>query len=175
MFGCYHVESRSLLMKDREGAVLDGREGGMDLGEVEGRDNITRLYCMKKDSLFNKRKESIKHQQKPLAHLLVHEGPGECFVELWKKPSEKAKIKKLIIGTALPDSSLKIEGESKGKQLEWKSERIRSRRQKGGKVGAPSKSPSHSSWITGCCLILREVQVTSSAVYPLIRSLDTSG
>lgn len=60
MFGCCHIESRSLLMKDREGADLDGREGGMDLGEVEGRGNIIRLYCLKKSSIFNKTKESIK-------------------------------------------------------------------------------------------------------------------
>lgn len=35
MLGSYHVESHSLLMKDREGADLDGRECGTDLGEVE--------------------------------------------------------------------------------------------------------------------------------------------
>lgn len=46
MFGCCHVESHSLLIKDREGVDLDGREGGMNLGEVEERDNMIRLYCL---------------------------------------------------------------------------------------------------------------------------------
>ena len=46
MLGCCHIESHSLLMKDREGTDLDGREGGMNLGEAEERGNIIRLYCL---------------------------------------------------------------------------------------------------------------------------------
>lgn len=51
---------------------------------------------------------------------------AQVSAKFWKKPSEKVKIQKLIVGTALPDPSLKQAGESNGKKLEWKSERIRS-------------------------------------------------
>jgi hypothetical protein len=43
-------------MRDRKGVDLEGRRGGEDLGRVEGEESIIRIYYMRKESIFNKRK-----------------------------------------------------------------------------------------------------------------------
>ena len=56
IFGCYLLEACSFLMRDRKGVDLEGRRGGEDLGRVEGEETIIRIYYMRKESIFNKRK-----------------------------------------------------------------------------------------------------------------------
>lgn len=41
-------------MKDRMGKDLEGRRCEEKLGRVEGRETIFRIYCTKKESIFNK-------------------------------------------------------------------------------------------------------------------------
>ena len=43
-------------MRDRKGVDLDGKGREEALGGVGGEETITRLYCMRKESIFNKRK-----------------------------------------------------------------------------------------------------------------------
>ena len=54
MFGCYLLEACSFLMIDRKGVDPEKRRGGEELGGVQGRESIIRVYCIKKDSIFNK-------------------------------------------------------------------------------------------------------------------------
>ena len=54
MFGCYLLEACSFLMTDRKGVDPEKRRGGEELGGVQGRESIIRVYCIKKDSILNK-------------------------------------------------------------------------------------------------------------------------
>lgn len=42
-------------MRDRKGMDLDRRGGRKDLGGAEGGETVFRVYCMRKESMFNKR------------------------------------------------------------------------------------------------------------------------
>lgn len=42
-------------MRDRKGIGLDGRGGRDDLGEVGGGEIVIRIYCVRKESIFNER------------------------------------------------------------------------------------------------------------------------
>lgn len=44
-------------MRARKGVDPEGRGGGEELGGEEGGKTIIRIYCMRKDSIFNKRKK----------------------------------------------------------------------------------------------------------------------
>ena len=48
LFGCYLLEACSFLMRDRKGVDLDGRDGGEELGGVEGEETVICVYCMRK-------------------------------------------------------------------------------------------------------------------------------
>ena len=53
---CYYLlEVYSLLMRDRKGMDLDRRGGRKDLGGAEGGETVFRVYCMRRESMFNKR------------------------------------------------------------------------------------------------------------------------
>lgn len=54
MFGCYLLAARSFLMKDRKGGDLEGKGGGEELGEVRRGETLIRIYCMGRESIFNK-------------------------------------------------------------------------------------------------------------------------
>ena len=41
-------------MRDRKGVDMDRRGGCQELGGVEGKKTVTMIYCMRKDSIFNK-------------------------------------------------------------------------------------------------------------------------
>lgn len=47
-------------MRDRKGVDTDGRGCVEELGGVEGGETIFRLYCVRKKSMFNKRKKRNK-------------------------------------------------------------------------------------------------------------------
>jgi hypothetical protein len=55
MFCCYLLEACSFLRRDRKEVDLDGRRGREELGGIEGREAVIRKYCMRKESIFNKR------------------------------------------------------------------------------------------------------------------------
>lgn len=57
LFDCHLLESCSFLMKDRKGVYLEGRGGEGNPGELEVGESITRIYCMRKKSVFNKREK----------------------------------------------------------------------------------------------------------------------
>lgn len=42
-------------MSDRKDADMDGMEGREELGAVAGRKAVVRIYCMRKDRIFNKK------------------------------------------------------------------------------------------------------------------------
>ena len=44
------------LLRDRKGVNLDWREDDRELGGVERGETIFRFYCMRKETLFNKRR-----------------------------------------------------------------------------------------------------------------------
>ena len=48
MFGCYLLEICFFLMRDGNGVNLKGKEGRKELGELEGKEAILRMYYMKK-------------------------------------------------------------------------------------------------------------------------------
>ena len=52
MFGCYLLEACSFLMRDRKGVDLDGRDGGEELGGVEGEETVIRIYYVRKNIFF---------------------------------------------------------------------------------------------------------------------------
>ena len=52
MFDCFLLEACSFLMRDRKD--LNGTGGGKELGGVEGREAVFRLYCRRKESMFIK-------------------------------------------------------------------------------------------------------------------------
>lgn len=55
MFFCYLLETCSLLMRDRKGEDLEGREGDRELGGMEGWETVTSMYCMSIESIFIER------------------------------------------------------------------------------------------------------------------------
>lgn len=56
MFGCYLLEEAcSFPMKDRKRVRTEGKEYGEELGRVEGRKIIIVIYCLRKESIFNKK------------------------------------------------------------------------------------------------------------------------
>ena len=54
MFGCYLLEAHSFLVRDRKGTDPEGKDGGVELGWEEGGETISSIYCMRKESIFNK-------------------------------------------------------------------------------------------------------------------------
>lgn len=40
---------------DRKGTDLNGSEGGKELGGVQGGGTVIKIYCLRKESIFNKR------------------------------------------------------------------------------------------------------------------------
>jgi hypothetical protein len=44
-------------MRDRKEVTPDGMGGEEELGGAEGRETVIRIYCMRKESIFNKRME----------------------------------------------------------------------------------------------------------------------
>lgn len=57
ILGCYLWGSCSILMRERQDIDLKGR-GGRKMEIVEGRETIIRIYYIRKQSIFNKRKNS---------------------------------------------------------------------------------------------------------------------
>lgn len=57
MFGCYRLDARSFLMRDGKGTDLDGREVGEELRGVGGGETVIRIYCMRKEPIFNKNRK----------------------------------------------------------------------------------------------------------------------
>lgn len=57
MFCCYLLEDYSLLIKGRKRVCPDGKGDGKELGGGEGREIVFRLYCVRKESLFNKKEK----------------------------------------------------------------------------------------------------------------------
>ena len=55
MFAANLLESYSFLMRNRKGVNLEG--SGEKVGGVEGQETVLRIYCMRKESIFNKRKK----------------------------------------------------------------------------------------------------------------------
>lgn len=64
MFGCYLLKACSSLIRDRKGADLDERRGREELGEVERGETVLRLYCMRKESVLNRRGTSKVKKQR---------------------------------------------------------------------------------------------------------------
>lgn len=56
MFVCYLLKACSFLMKDRKGMGTEGRRGEEELAGAKAEETIIRLYCLRKESIFNKRK-----------------------------------------------------------------------------------------------------------------------
>jgi hypothetical protein len=54
---CYLLEARSFLIRDQEG--MGGEEEPVIL---EGGETTIKIYCMKKEPIFNKRKAKTKEQ-----------------------------------------------------------------------------------------------------------------
>lgn len=54
MFYCYLLEACSVLMRKIEREKPNGREDGEKLGGVEEREDIIRIYCMRKKSICDK-------------------------------------------------------------------------------------------------------------------------
>lgn len=46
-------------MRDRKRMYVEGRGGGEDLGGIEEREAIIKIYCITKEFIFNKRGERI--------------------------------------------------------------------------------------------------------------------
>ena len=59
MFCCYLQEVYSFLMRNWEGVDLEGRQGSEKLEVVEGGGIMIELYCMRRESIFNKRGEHL--------------------------------------------------------------------------------------------------------------------
>lgn len=56
MFGYFVLEACTFLIRDKIAVYPEGREGGEEPGGVE---IIIRMYYMKNQSIFNKRKKNI--------------------------------------------------------------------------------------------------------------------
>jgi hypothetical protein len=56
---------RSLFIsrRDKNGVALNGRGCKKELGEVEEKETVIKIYCVRKESIFNK-KEEIKANTK---------------------------------------------------------------------------------------------------------------
>lgn len=52
-------------MKDRKGMDTEGRRGEEELAGAKAGETIIRLYCLRKESIFNKRKKSFP-SKKPI-------------------------------------------------------------------------------------------------------------
>lgn len=55
MFGCCLLVACSFLTRYGKGVDPDGKGVGEELGEVEGGEAMFRMYCVGKESIFNKR------------------------------------------------------------------------------------------------------------------------
>lgn len=55
-FGCYSFEACPFPMRDRQGVDLEVKRGEEELRRLEGEKSIIRLYYMRKECIFNKRK-----------------------------------------------------------------------------------------------------------------------
>lgn len=53
MFGCFLLEACYFLMRNKKGVDLERRGGGEELGGVETVETILRIYCVRKESIFN--------------------------------------------------------------------------------------------------------------------------
>lgn len=53
MFGCYLIEACSFTMRDRKEADLGRRGSGEELGRVGGGETIIKIYCNRKEPIFN--------------------------------------------------------------------------------------------------------------------------
>lgn len=53
---CYLLEACPFLMRHRKEVDLDGRGGGKQLRGEERRETVIRLYCMRKEIMFSKRR-----------------------------------------------------------------------------------------------------------------------
>lgn len=53
MFGDYLLQACFCLMRDRQGVDLERRESAEELGELKGGKPITRIYCIRTESIFN--------------------------------------------------------------------------------------------------------------------------
>lgn len=56
MFDYFVLEARTFLMRDKIGVYPEEREGGEELGGVE---IIIRMYYIKKQFIFDKRKKNV--------------------------------------------------------------------------------------------------------------------
>lgn len=54
MFCYYLLGACSFLMRDRKGMDRDGRRCGEELGDIQGRETVIRIYCMRKGSTIIK-------------------------------------------------------------------------------------------------------------------------
>lgn len=57
----YLLEAVPFLVRDRKGAVLEGR-GEEEKGGVDGGETALRIYCMRKQAIFNIRKKIKKKE-----------------------------------------------------------------------------------------------------------------
>ena len=64
LFFCYLLEPRSFLMKARKEVDLNARGDKEKLGEVEGEETVIRIYCMRRESIFNQRGKASKIKMK---------------------------------------------------------------------------------------------------------------
>lgn len=59
MFGGYLLEACPFLARDRKGVDVDRKGGGEELGGGERGESVFRLYCLRKESMFNRRGKNI--------------------------------------------------------------------------------------------------------------------
>lgn len=62
-FGCYPLEVRSVLKRDRKGVDVERRESGEGLGGVEVGEAVIKMYYVRKESIFKRRRKKFKNQQ----------------------------------------------------------------------------------------------------------------
>ena len=53
MFDCYFLEASSFLRERKEDTQK--RRGKEKLGGIEGGETVSRIYCLKRESIFNQR------------------------------------------------------------------------------------------------------------------------
>lgn len=61
MCGCYLLKVRCFLVRDRKGVDPEGRGSGEELGGVKGGKIIIKIYCMWKETIFNKEENEIHY------------------------------------------------------------------------------------------------------------------
>lgn len=73
MFGGYLLEDCPFLARDRKGVDVDRKGGGKELGGGEREESVFRLYCLRKDSTFNRRGKNIvlKNSERENASMLA--------------------------------------------------------------------------------------------------------